>query len=262
MNKLGAQKYEEKVSDLFKRFEEKRLRNVKFLVVSIAHQEFARIVQRNKHKIEGEANLNLVIGIYNESISELKKQNTNHNEILLEKVFVDQFSLFEEFIYDVFYCLFSSFPKFIGKDSDNKVAVEIEDLFISENLELCQKQVIERKVKSLIQSNNIKKIFGKFKSIFSLDFGIEEFQIKELVHFSLLRNLLIHNGGRVNSIYLDEVKKHSITKNELPPGTSINEKILKPLAESFEELIEVISKKLFEKLINESSRLNNYHKKI
>jgi len=235
------------------RLEQQRL----FLIQNTLLKRLHREVQANEH-CDSTPIENLSIG-YDEAYRQLSETGKTYENMLAEKVVVDTYSSLEKFLFDCFFIVYSCFPKFLG---ENK-SVSIAELFINDDIERCKKHIIEQEVKSIIQSNHVidtlKSFIKKFKmkTIKELSEG-EEARI--LLEISWVRNIIIHNNGEINQIYIQDVNKKldGNSKYDFSLGDSVVEKIDRVVVD-----VKTISEKLCENLenllISDFSRLKNYH---
>lgn len=179
---------------------------------------------------------------YNDTLNSLRGSGKSFMDILNEKIFTDKFRAFEELLKDFFKVLYEYFPSFLlSKDNEGKLEVRFDDFFgISPNLENGKNFIIEEKVKKNIQDSNIASVIQKYETIF----GIKHEKLKkesniEVYHISLLRNIITHNNGEINAIYLDSCKSFKITpkynngdslRNTLQDEINESDRILKNIA--------------------------------
>lgn len=187
----------------------------------------------------------------------LEKGDKRLDKVTDEFIYRNYFQIYEEFIASQLYILFKYYPKFIKKDNEN-IQVLYSSIFDNDSVEEIKNNIIEKKIKELIQSNNIINILKKFKSIFGIDIKLEVEESDFLTIFSLKRNLLTHNNGRVNTIYLNELKKLNIETN-----LSLNDYVFTNNSEKkvLDNLLK-ISEKIRKSIIKNENQLNKYHEKI
>lgn len=137
------------------------------------------------------------------------------------------------------------------------MSLHFDNIFEDNDIESIRNSVIELRVKGIIQSNNVVNIFTKIKSIFGIDIKLKKEEMDFLMLFSLKRNLLVHNSGKVNSIFLSEVKRHKIECS-----LKINDDIIIPDSKSdkLSSQILPITKKIYEAVISDLPRLEAYNK--
>lgn len=173
-----------------------------------------------------------------------------------EFVYRNYYQIYEEFISSLLIYLYKTFPNFLKKENEN-VSLHFDNIFEDNDIESIRNSVIELRVKGIIQSNNVVNIFTKIKSIFGIDIKLKKEEMDFLMLFSLKRNLLVHNSGKVNSIFLSEVKRHKIECS-----LKINDDIIIPDSKSdkLSSQILPITKKIYEAVISDLPRLEAYNK--
>lgn len=194
--------------------------------------------------------------------TQLRESGRTYENIVDEKTLVDTYSAFEKFLFDCFCAIYTFFPKFLGA----KIDVDIYDLFIDGDVELCKKNVIELKVKKFIQSGNIKEILDGFKSNFAIKdmkSNISDNDKDYLYEISLIRNLIIHNNSVVNRVHMELVKKMLKNRNkyQLIEGNTIFN-VLQYLVSDIKEITMRVCQKTTETLINSANQLENYHNNL
>lgn len=195
--------------------------------------------------------------IYNKE--RLEKYNKSLKIVTREILYKAYYQNFEEYIYDVIFSIYSCYPEFIKKDS-NQIIVNYDLIFSNKDVESIKNEIIEKKVKDLVQSNNIASLLKKFKPLFGIDLKLDLAEIKLLLLTAQNRNILTHNSGKINSIYLNELKKHKIeTKYELGDNLldSLNVEIIE-----VENQLSGIGKKISEQILSKLLQIDNYSKNI
>jgi hypothetical protein len=147
----------------------------------------------------------------------------NHDrvqEATYRKLFVDCYQDFELYIADVSSVLFLAFPQLLvpADDIAPTVTVGHSDLFGVRNIVELRAAVVERRVKAMLQADNIADVLRKVERTFGIKFGLEKKQVDELVMTSLKRNLFVHNDGVVNEVFRALVRKHGL---KMPGGLSV-----------------------------------------
>jgi hypothetical protein len=190
--------------------------------------------------------------------TQLSETGRSYENIVAEKNLVDTCSAFEKFLFDCFYSIYDHFPKFLGND----VSVNTVDLFLDNNIMICKKNVIESKVKSIIQSNSIKDTINDLKKKFDIKASYDEKELWLLYEIFLVRNLIIHNNSIVNRVYKESVKKmRSEPKYTLIEDEAIFQH-LNDIADEMKSLSSKFSEQITNHIVNDSSRLYEYHKNI
>jgi len=196
---------------------------------------------------------------YEKSKQKLIEINKSVQKVNAEMVYKLYYQNFEEFISNLFYSIFFIYPKFIKKEGE-LVSVEFETLYEKSSVEDIRKIIIEKKVKEIIQSNNISNTLRKFKSIFGIELPIKDDEIKLIMFFSLNRNIITHNNGIVNSIYLAEVKRFNL-KSDFKLGESVLP-VIEELTRQIQNTLPDISTKIFRFLNEKVSQIEIYSEKL
>ncbi len=194
-----------------------------------------------------------------ENIKILEKEKRTIEKVSRTITYTTFYQNFEEFIHSFLICFFSRIPVFLNKES-NQISIEIELVFSKQNIEEFRTELIEKKVKEIIQSNSIYKLIKKIEKIFGIDFEFTSENIRNLITFSQNRNILIHNSGIINSIYLNELNRYNI-KTDYNLGYNLIDSIEFEL-EKMQNEIETIVKKLSEKLIEKTEQIIIYSKTL
>ncbi|MBE0391875.1 hypothetical protein HNQ02_002737 [Flavobacterium sp. 7E] len=137
--------------------------------------------------------------------------------------------------------------------------VQYSNIFENESIDFVKNAIIEKRIKELMQSNNVTNIIKKFKTIFCIDINIDKNEIDFLKIFALKRNLLTHNNGKVNSIYLNELEKLNIKT-----GLKLNENIFSDSNDSDKVLADImsISQKIRETILQFEKQVTKHHQNI
>jgi len=242
------------LSDFKQRLEQQRFFQVQNNLLKKLHEEVKIIGYCNSRIIE-ELSLK-----YEDFYIKLSETGRSYENIVEEKNLIDTYSAFEKFLFDCFCAIYTFFPKYIG----DKVSVNISDLFINENIELCKKNIIELKVKNFIQSNNIMEILNGFRKEFSIktvEDSVSGDERNILYEISLVRNLIIHNNSIVNRVYKDQIKKlpQDKVKYQFNEGDTVLDN-LEYLVQDIKDTATKVCEKIADAIINDSKRLEKYHK--
>jgi hypothetical protein len=199
--------------------------------------------------------------VYKSIESELKNSGKNQKDLLSEKLFTDGYRIFEEFIADIFQAIFNFFPYLLlieSKDEIAEISVPFRYIFTTPDIEGCKNLVIEKKVKSYIQGDSITTVLKRFDTTFRLKMTIAEEKKQIAQHMSLMRNLLQHNNGIVNQIYIATAKQYKIVQNYI-----INDSITLGLLQDINTLrttFESLATTIIEDLDNEDNLQNLEHR--
>ncbi len=166
----------------------------------------------------------LLIATYNENALNLSNTGKTYKNVLEEKIFTDGFRVFEEFLADIFTGIFEVFPfLLLGKEGKEtrEVIVPFDYIFTSPNIEGCKALIVENRVKTYMQGDNISKIVDRFHSTFNLTLTLTEDEKIECQRIALIRNIITHNNSVINDIYIFSIAKFKIRNNFYSVGDSI-----------------------------------------
>lgn len=220
-------------------FSRKQEQNILFQVQTIfINKVFEKL--NNNSFVNDESLENLV-----ETYYDLKKKANNigksYKSILLEKVFTDEYRFFEELIHDAFYILYENFPKLLVVKLNDEVKLQFNDIYLNEDInafhENFKVNFIEKKIMRDIQGNHIVNILGKFKTKFAINFNLSSDEKKEIYRLAQIRNIITHNDGIINNVYLTSLKKFKITSK-----FQLGEQVGQYLEDEFKQEHEMLTK--------------------
>lgn len=191
----------------------------------------------------------------NYSKEKLNSYNRTFSDITNELTFKTYYQLFEEFIFQVFTALYSTYPIFLKKDTI-KFDLDYENVFSTKDIQEVQNLIIENKVKRTIQSNNISNILKKIEKIFGIEIKANENDSQNIILASLNRNILTHNNGIVNRIYLQEIKFHKLKNNY-----KLNDSIFLDLnkqTDLLQETVDNLKNNIIDSILKNLTQIDNY----
>ncbi|NJO17939.1 MAG: hypothetical protein HC877_20095 [Thioploca sp.] len=242
------------LTDFKRRLEQQRSFQIQHTLLRKLHEEIKKINYCNLKLLE-----DLSIA-YEDFYLKLSESGRSYENLVEEKNLVDAYSAFEQFLFDCFCSLYTFFPKYLG----TQVNINVADLFIDENIEHFKRNIIELKVKNFIQANNIVAVLNEFKKKFGISKKkdlISPEDIQVLYELYLVRNILIHNNGIVNYVYIKQVNKllKKNVKYKFKKGdTVLNE--LKNLVQDIKSTSTKVCEQITKVLQEESNRLEEHHK--
>lgn len=187
-------------------------------------------------------------------------QNSNYETINTELIYKLHFQAFEEFLAELLYFCFKEFPKFMNS-VDSKNDIPFDKIFnTGSSIDDIKDFMITFRVKKIIQSNNIVETINKIERAFKFQFNLSEKQLNDLYIASLNRNLLTHNNGIVNEVYLHQLKIRKLNSN-LKKGDSIFELIKQNDINDSSNMIN-ISETLMDIIQKDEIRLTKYHESL
>ncbi len=194
--------------------------------------------------LSGEETINLISIEDSDDISTLKVKslkkminNLNYfnikilDEFLLRSSTLFLYSEFESYFFKCLKFLCLEFPSIL-----NKKQIEIEKISeLKGNVDLIKDLKAEEIVRS-ITMGKIKKIFTFSSKNFGININLSEEDISKLDEFKVVRNIYMHNSGRINQIYILETKKSGLIIGDKIPYNSND------LTDYAKKLFEVILK--------------------
>lgn len=188
--------------------------------------------------------------LFNVKLIELGKTN---DDLINEKIIIDTYSSFERFLADCYSIIYGFFPKYIGSEAN----VGVIDLFFEE-IDVCQRNVIEAKVKSIVQSNNISDNIKDLNKKFKIKMEINSDDVNHMHEISLIRNLIIHNNSRVNRIHINQMKRLPNPRYVMKEDELVCSK-LEEIASSVKEISFGICDIVKNAILDDSIRLYRHH---
>jgi hypothetical protein len=253
---MDVKEIEKEIKSCNLRFIDKMLNLWSFLIVTFSTELFSKFALNNEIIVKA---LNdddpNIINRYNEHKNELEQSYKNSIDYINEMSYKDCFQAFEEFLYDIFLVLFQNYPIYIYREKSSKTELDYNIIFKESDIESLKRKIIEKKVKSIIQSNNIKKIINKFAYVFDIDITIAKEDIDSLFLASRIRNVLSHNNGKINSMFLSDLNKENIQTNyNLNDRIKINDDDIRTV----QKLVKSVSIIITKNTINKLNQLENY----
>jgi hypothetical protein len=209
-----------------------------------------------------ESPMPLVEDVFGEDYSEFRdtfnEHRENHHKVLYERLFIDNYQSFEVFLSDLFKALFYAFPRFLTPDVSNQEIGNIMygDVFKADSILRLRAALIERKVKSVFQANNVAAAIVKLERTFNIDFKIPKNDVESLLEIAFDRNILVHNNGVVNDIYVSGLNKLRIL-----PKYKIGEKVIvesKRVTES-SKFLRHISSEMVEVIVDKIHQISKHY---
>jgi len=223
-----------------------------FLKELISHLEFEKsllIQRRISEKIFEDANSSHILEeIFEQKGKEYKESYYGKIELfdslVCELLFLRDYQSFEAFIGNIYACVCYFFPRFLTASPDDTrlSQLNIDDLFSSSSILQARRTIVESKVKDQLQGSNIKDVLKSFDRKFGFKLGLDPAVLNELLMHSMERNLIVHNSGIVNSIYIALLQRNKIKSNYLiGQKIIINDERVNSARELYQRVIENVS---------------------
>src|SRR5690606_16916304 len=111
------------------------------------------------------------------------------------------------------YICFETYPKFMNKEEPKNEIPFYKIYDETSTIADIKDFMITYRVKKIMQSNNIIESILKFEKLFGFKFNIDKVLLDNLFVTAMNRNLLTHNNGIVNDIYLNQLKGRNVPTN-------------------------------------------------
>ncbi|WP_299158359.1 hypothetical protein [uncultured Tenacibaculum sp.] len=142
-------------------------------------------------------------------------KNKKHIELLYTNSLISSLSSVEWFFSQLLHFFYSKHPDSAGVQKRTMTLAELKSFG---SIEDAEKYLIDVKIDEILRGN-FESWINLLKSELSLGLGYLKDIMNELTEFYQRRNLFVHNGGVVNSIYLSKVHKNQ------REGISLNDKL-------------------------------------
>lgn len=199
------------------------------------------------------------LAVYEENTKNLAATGKTYKNVLEEKIFTDGFRIFEEFLANIFTSIFKVFPNLLIEKDKNTIDVPFEFIFINPDIERSQNIIIENKVKTYLQGDNISKIIERFETTFYLKMNISKDQKTETQRISLVRNVITHNNAIINEIYLRAIQTFEIRNDPYTLGDSVLSKLESEINDQ-RRLFRQVSTEIIKDLESEDNFKNLYNR--
>ncbi|MCK5211420.1 hypothetical protein KAJ89_01840 [Candidatus Parcubacteria bacterium] len=212
-------------------------------IANIKTETLSYILILNSYKsIENSQMSKADLDEFKECMNNLKNVDREYNDVVAENIYILNYQLFEEYIKNIFTTLFTHLPEFLPSGSEKeknyfnkKFNVYFNEIFYNLDISLCKKNIIERRVKKIIQSNDMIDVLEKINTLFKINInkalqnkskGAKKSLFELMFVYGQNRNILVHNNGEINSIYIQNFKKRGF-RPEYREKTKITKKINK-----------------------------------
>jgi len=139
----------------------------------------------------------------------------DHRNFLYKTSFISLISSVEWFFSQILHTLYSNFPE---KALLDKKMISFDDLKDFDNIKDAEQFLIDEKIENILR-DKVENWFELLSRELNLNMGYLASTKKNITEIFQRRNLIIHNGGIVNSIYLSRIDPS--LKNELSINDSL-----------------------------------------
>lgn len=179
-----------------------------------------------------------------ESSQQLYSKTEKQKELLYKSSLINLTSTVELFLSQLLHFYFDRFPDAVGSEIK---FFSLDDLKSLGSIEDAKKHLIESKVEAVLRES-LEEWLRFWKERVKLSMGYMDTVRDQLIEVYQRRNLLIHNGGRVNSIYLSKVAptlRENLARDQL---LSVKPGYLNKTLDLFELNFVLIAAELWKKL--------------
>lgn len=169
-----------------------------------------------------------------------KKEN-NLYSLISENLLVELISIFEDYIQNILKYLLHKNQE-LALSSDKQI--NADEILKYNSIEDLKSAIIEDKVHKLMY-RSLKNIINFISSGFKVRFELEDDMYMDVLYWKETRNIIIHNRGIVNDIYLNAIKKHGI-KRELQIGNRLEIEISEVIR--FAENLKLVANEIYFKI--------------
>tara|TARA_R110002072_G_C7883698_1_gene528229 strand:+ start:14 stop:1345 length:1332 start_codon:yes stop_codon:yes gene_type:complete len=159
-----------------------------------------------KNELDGEKGFSIKIANSNKEVSKHMDnvaKNRNHIELLYTNSLISTLSSVEWFFSQLLHFYYDKHPESAGVQKRTMTLTELKSF---DSIDDAEKYLIDIKIDEILRGNFESWIL-LLKTELSLGLGYLNDMMDELVEVYQRRNLFVHNGGVVNSIYLSKVKE-------------------------------------------------------
>ena len=179
-----------------------------------------------------------------ESAQQLYSKTEKQKELLYKSSLINLTSTVELFLSQLLHFYFDRFPDAVGSETK---FFSLDDLKSLGSIEDAKKHLIESKVEAVLRES-LEEWLRFWKERVKLSMGYVDTVRDQLIEVYQRRNLLIHNGGRVNSIYLSKVApglRENMSRDQL---LSVKPEYLNKTLDLFELNFVLIAAELWKRL--------------
>ncbi|MES2286722.1 MAG: hypothetical protein V4547_13620 [Bacteroidota bacterium] len=167
-----------------------------------------------------------------------------HVELLYKNSFIALISSAEWFFSEILHYYYDKFPESAGVQKKSLTLAELKSFGSVDDAE---KYLIDTKIEDILRGS-----FDSWLSILKSELGLKLGYVDpiedELVEIYQRRNTLVHNGGKVNSIYLSKVKEAQRKKIKLNDIINIDKAYLDGAIRKLQKTFILIASELWKKL--------------
>lgn len=185
---------------------------------------------------------------------EFQVKSSEQKDLLYVNSFINLLSSAEWFYSQILHFFYDQHPNAAGV---KKKTLTLEELKSFGTVEDAEKYLIDSKIEGLLRSS-FSEWIETLKTELKLSLGYLDDFDDELIEIYQRRNLLVHNGGIVNSIYLSKVSQSLIENVETGNKLTVDENYLDNAIGKIHVLFSLIACELWKKQLPEDDERSDY----
>lgn len=171
-------------------------------------------------------------------------KNRSHIELLYTNSLISALSSVEWFFSQLLHFFYDKHPESAGVQKRTMTLIELKSFG---SIEDAEKYLIDVKIDEILRGN-FESWINLLKTELSLGLGYLNDIMDELIEVYQRRNLFVHNGGVVNSIYLSKVKENQRNNVSLDDKLSVDKEYLDNAICKLQKAFVLIGAELWKKL--------------
>lgn len=165
-------------------------------------------------------------------------------EHLYKTSLISLISSAEWFISQILHSYYDKYPESLSK---NEKLLSIEDIKSLGGIEDAINYLIDIRIEEILRGS-IKDWFDYFKNHLKLSMSYLDKDINKLIEAGLRRNIIIHNNGIVNSLFIKKVPEEFKDEYKINVPLTIEQKYLDNIITLFEKNLILIASELWKKI--------------
>jgi hypothetical protein len=150
------------------------------------------------------------------------RKSSSHIELLYKNSLISLLSSVEWFFAQILHYYYDKFPDSAGI---NDKSLKLSDLKSFHSMKDAEKYLIDVKIEGVLRGN-LESWMELLKTELNLGLGYIASMKDELIEIYQRRNLLVHNGGIINSIYITKVSENLREDSKIGSRVKVNKKYL------------------------------------
>jgi hypothetical protein len=172
------------------------------------------------------------------------RRHLNRNKLLYNSSLISLISAVEWFFSCLLHAFYKKYPQ-VAISSDK--VFSYEDLTRFSNIDEARSQIIEKKVEEVLRGS-FSDWIKYFRSNLKMAMTYLDIAIDDLVETCERRNLLVHNNGVINGIYLSRINKTIASSNKIGESVKVDRSYLENRINLFERYCILVCAELWKQI--------------